>query len=719
MIINLVSLFFFVVYLSFLGYMLEGVLVRVFYFERNWRTLFLGIFGAFWLVGSLAGAGIVFWKFSTAMAVGVLGLTAIIVSLFHCFIVGRRSPRVVPSPLLGESGREVLQRNWNNLKSVISRHQTPLSVSPLKGERSLYEALVILFFTLDAIGFYLLAISKTGSSLATPWQTISPYFIYFFAAATLVLGLLIYRSKSPGLLVLLVAHTFLLHSYLPLTHSLIYGADGWRHIASEANILDGNSIAPAVVTDDSRVWSATFLIGKLAYSQLWGISVMLAKISGLSLIEINKWLLPVVWSLFVPILLFEIGKSLGWSTRRSLLLVWLSFLPYALQAGGSFTLPVNLGFISWLFLILLMLKREEKPEPQQLLFLIGGGMLLVFGYTLFTILFWMGWLLLEILKRTNMHIPTIAIGGVCIVLCVSCIVLLEWVFGYSGIRPSGFLSGFTQMIGNFTSYYLANGPRPHAIATGNVIFNQAPTYAFVVNLFTIFRWWLVAFMIIFLLTVKFGWIKYFRSQNFKLQWLSIITAGLFIAYVISRYFLPGEHLLTRRLEIVLAFLMLVLFVAGVNAGKFLISNFQFLILQRRTILTLGIIIYSIAITASYSLGPNTGTISTDEYAAMKFVNAQIGDDKPCVIAGTFPLLGLQAISKGKIVGGGFPIDHNFAQPELKSFYNPQNTITEILYNVELTDKITKAGQCWLLVENSNLTDASSTVFGSVEVRRVP
>ena len=46
-----------------------------------------------------------------------------------------------------------------------------------------------------------------------------------------------------------------------------------------------------------------------------------------------------------------------------------------------------------------------------------------------------------------------------------------------------FFEAIKQFIGNLLGWYVAAGPRPHDILTGNILFNQVPSYAFVPNLF--------------------------------------------------------------------------------------------------------------------------------------------------------------------------------------------------------------------------------------------
>src|SRR3989338_4069105 len=170
---------------------------------------------------------------------------------------------------------------------------------------------ILAYLFLVSLGFYLLYISRTGESILSPWQTIHPIFIYVFFAATLLLGLMIVfpRLKSSNLLILLILHSLLLHSYLPLTHDLLYGADQWRHIANEEQILQWNWPNKPVLSDGTQDgWNA----GDLAYGLFWVVEAGMAKVTMLDLITINKWLIPILWSVAFPVFLYWIGRKIFW-----------------------------------------------------------------------------------------------------------------------------------------------------------------------------------------------------------------------------------------------------------------------------------------------------------------------------------------------------------------------------------------------------------------------
>jgi len=126
------------------------------------------------------------------------------------------------------------------------------------------------------------------------------------------------------------------------------------------------------------------------------------------------------------------------------------------------------------------------------------------------------------------------------------------------------------------------------------------------------------------------------------------------------------------------------------------------------------LVFSVIISASYSLGPDTGAVSGDEYAAMEKVwSEDRSSPTHCVVADVYPLLALEKISAKQVVGGGFPINQYFAQPELTAIMGgiKQGVSVNLLARAKY---ITNAKQCWL-VGNFNYGRPPEAVFGKIKV----
>lgn len=676
---------FLLIYFWWVGKKSRLLLTERFAFAHNGLTKILGIF--FVLIGWswVAGALIVFFPFTSLVLAAAFFINgAIFVFLSHKIA----KPEEKPDDIYNDE--------------------------PIAEEAPGAKFGALAFLVLVGYGFYLLVASQTGRAIFSPWQTISSSYIFIFFLSALILGLLIFSHlRVKTLLLFLFLQTLLLHSYLPLTHKLLYGADQWRHIGNEQRLLDRKEFKPAELRaadfdapksqitnpkfqTNSKLQNLKIKIGQLSYGNFWSANVLFAKFFANDLIAVNKWLMPILWSIIFPLLLFEIGLALGWTRRNSLFFCWLGLLPFAWQAAGSFTLPVNWGFLVWLFLVVLILKRLKSPQKGQLPVLIFAGLGSVFGYALYFILFWLGWGVAEVIKCKVVKFKAVALVLISLVV----IPAIELFSGYS--RWSAKIDWFgqiRQVLGNFSAYFLAAGPRPHDIDAGNIIFNQTPAYAFAPNLFTQWRWWLVVFAVGFFLIFGYGLARAWRRGPATVKWFAILAAGLLSGYIISMYFLSGGHLLARRLDAVLALFLLAMFFYGLipllpRGGEGGVAEVGGRVKQHKY--TLAILILSLAIAASYSLGPDTFTASENEYQAAAYVwSKEKFAEKHCVLADTYPLLALEAVSAKEIIGGGFPIDANFAQSERVGLIKQMNlAINNSL--LTRTVELTGANHCWFI-----------------------
>ncbi len=631
--------FLFLVYLLVLGTYYRRVLTKFFNFLDKTTTVFVGAFLGLFIFAGLSGVGVVFYRLDAAVIAGAIFISGALGSVSHEWAERARRAHTEVS----------------DLDDNIAKEQIP---------NVHFGALV--FLVLTAYGFYLLAHSVTGTAIDTPWWAIHPYFLYVFIIATLIIGVLVFSQlRARTILLLLIIYTFLLHSYLPLTHELFYGADQWRHLAAESRIVQGLNPGTVSIESADTPFFLSSTPGSLFYSQFWGLSVALGQVLQVDLITIAKWLLPIIWSIIFPLLVYNIGLRIFLHKKLVLFLIWLTALPFALTVSGSLTLPSNLGFLFWLLTIVLILSRLKEKRYEQIIILSILGIFSVFGYGLYLLLFIGAWILAEILSakffiKHKKYLAWMLGVGVAVALPT-----VELVVKYSewGSR-FGFWGGIKQFFGNFTAWYLATGPRPHTIDTGNVFFNQVPAAAFVANFFNQDLWWLVILASTILLMGLVGLVVALRSRDSRHQFFAFLFIALFGGYFVCRYLLSGANIISRRLDAPLAFLIIVLVMLAAQTIwlKYFekIQNWQ-----RRTVLLICIAVLSIGVGVSYSLGPNLNTTSTDAWRAMKYVYEQttmyVG--APCVLADTYPLLGLEYLSSKKIVGGGFPMGDNFSQVE--------------------------------------------------------
>ncbi len=683
------------IYLSYTSKFVKTALVKFFYFSSDSiRVRILSAFFVIFVFSSITGAIVLLYKLTTLVLVFDFFFVGLLLYVLHHWALKSRNDE-----------KEI---NYSKVKEKISLQMPKAKVGVL-----IY---VILWF----VSLVFLIGSRKDGNFLSPWQVINEWYIVIFFILTVIVGLLIFsKLKTKFILFLLILHTFLLHSYLPLTNSLIYGTDQWRHMAVERQIVSGQSIN-IVLNDEKPVNFVQALNpGKLAYAQLWATESVVAKTTSINLIKVNKWLVVLLFSLLLPILLYEIGLSLKFGPRKRLLLVWLSFLFFPLQSLGSVTLPVSFGFLSFLAMILLILKRVKKKRGEQLIILFLLFFLSLFGYSLYVILLGMFWLVIEMMskrkKEGRKFLNFLKVFCLTVFFAIS-IPLIELVTKYSVYSSKIVLMDqIKQFVGNVLGVYIASGPRTHDILGGNIFFNQTPIYAFVSNVFTDLRTVIPVLSIGFFLVILIGFVICLKRK--ELHWLAITGFALFLSYFIGFYILSGQRLLSRRLDLTISFVLLLLLTMGLY--KLLVENKKNASLK--TVVTL--IIISFAITLSYSLGPDTKTVSSNQFKAMEYIYEETNNDNTfCVISDTYSLLALEYHSSKKIVGGGFPMDKDFNQDiRTKVLKKIEDGSASFEDNIFL---ITKSKRCFIVLKSTELNKARDSVarrgslkniFGNVEV----
>ncbi len=656
--IGVVGMLLLAVYLGILTHWWREIFTQAFRFEKGFASVLLSLFGAVLFVSSIEAI--------------VLALYTTTAFLTWCsLVVGGVVTFVIRQLVLSRSrGSRIAGKARVPAVQVFPR--TPL--------------LSWVYVGLWVVTFVLLFRVHTTEVLFSPWQTLHTWVLPLMFLLTALLGVLIFsKQKTTHVLVLVLLHSVLIHLYLPLSHTLPWGGDVWRHMAVESQLSEGEIIQPVLFGTEAR-WREmigvdvpeVFLIPqKYSYGQFWSLAVIANQVTQVSLQTINIWLMPLLWSLIFPLLLFRIGRMVTKSWRGGLLFAWLSFLAFPLQVLGAITLPVSLSVLSFFFVLMLWLQYLGRQESVQRALTLLFVFLMIFGYVLGFVLMVLillaTWLLGLIHRRV--HTPArgwLAIAGTAL-LGILAIPVLEFVSEISHLPGFFSVVGETKRaVGQLFGWYFASGIRPHDIASGNLLFNHTPTYAFVSSIFTVWRWWVIPFMVLFWSGVVYGLFVYIKEKQpvrFLLPaWLCI---SLFGGYKIGWFFLEGDRLFSRRLDPFVSTLGILFFCIAVIA-VFMRLRFRSRIVRRSVASVLVIVLSWFAVTA-YASGPDMRSVSVDEYAVAEFVHDSIDTyglppTDVCVLADTWVLLPLEAMSAGDIVGGNFPIDYQFGQHERVGIY---------------------------------------------------
>lgn len=685
-------------YLIVVGRFWQTILKKTLSFSKKLLiNKILAIWVGWLLLSFICAICVVYYTLSPSIIFGCLVANAFLVVILSAFVnkIRNNSPVVTVEK---NEGQIIFPRRW---------------------------LIVGLFFVVWAFALSLLIVTLRGETVGfSTWQFISQYFLPLFFCLMIVCGILLFsRFKSQTILICFIFLSVLLHLYLPLSHTNPWGGDVWRHLANEKQIQSGQLVMPVLFGPEAK-WHEVvnidlpeaFLIPqKYNYGQLWGASVLLSEILRVDLIAINKWLMPIMFSILLPILLFKIGRILFGSRRKALLMVWLSFIFFPFQALGALTLPVSLGFLGFLFTLMLWLEYWQEGEKRQKNLALLFSFLMIFGYSLYFIVLWFliicSWLLKKfscnykplVCNRWRERWSFISI----FILSIFIFPILEMVSKISFIQSQiDWYSNLKQLLGQFSGWFYVSAIRPHDILSGNIFFNHTPDYAFVQNIFNSWRWWLLPVMLIVWLLIFFGFYKIVNKKEIEWRVFSLLSGMIGGGYIIGWFILAGDRLFTRRLDMLLAFLLLVLLSYSLQLITYSLKAFN-KAYSAKFIVILFIIAVSWFSTFTYASGPDMRVVNKDELAVANYINDGLCDTgyvlrDMCILADTWILLPLEGLSNGKIVGGGFPIDYQFGQKERVDLLNKFSTSPQIEDLTKMT-QLTGANDCWF-IQNTNLVD---------------
>jgi len=213
---------------------------------------------------------------------------------------------------------------------------------------------------------------STTQSIRSPWHIIPGYFFIFYILATLLLIALIWKQKSRFSLLFIIIHTFFTFSIALIIYKLGYGFDPFIHQATENVILQNGFITPK----------------PLYYLGQYSLVVALAKIFQSGIKHIDTFLVPVLFSIYIPSCIYLCLKSVlpnssSASRHHSYaLLATLAFLILPLSSFIS-TTPQALANIYAIIIIFLsfspsslrMGSGQPACPPYWRAVLEGGGVL--------------------------------------------------------------------------------------------------------------------------------------------------------------------------------------------------------------------------------------------------------------------------------------------------------------------------------------------------------
>jgi len=243
-----------------------------------------------------------------------------------------------------------------------------------------------------------------------------------------------------------------------------------------------------------------------------------------------------------------------------------------------------------------------------------------------------------------------------------------------------------------------------------------------------------------------------RKKPLAIKILAVFLLMIFLwQLIVNHYFYSGVRILTRRMNLIIGFLVAILFISGLT--NFLKNKNGFISRLAKSYFAI-FLISTIFITA-YPSGPSLGMVTTNERRAAQYIWNQIqnqstqkdlsarpstkdlcfGSKFPeaeqvrygagkiqnsrfCVLASTWPLLALEEVSGRQIVAGGFPQYFEYQQPERVELFEKMNQDPS-LEIMNQTIKITGADACYFMTEerwtNQNILNKIRKILGEPKI----
>jgi hypothetical protein len=254
------------------------------------------------------------------------------------------------------------------LLAIQNRKQQSRSSVPASEKKSVRTEdfksvlLTLPFWSSVAVAVSLLLSGRTGEGVTSVWLTIPNLFIvaYFVAALSLVV-LLFFTKLHFGLkLALVCVFSLLSHSlFLFVWYPGRYG-DPWSHLGEIRYLLKAGE--PYAY---SWMLQNTLVVDLLKFRALQGLVAFFERILYSDLYWVYMLFVPVLWSVFTPILAYKVADSMALKKSRlfPILASFVTVIFTYLIAWGAISVPNSLGFIFFFIsaaLFLLWVRRGER-----------------------------------------------------------------------------------------------------------------------------------------------------------------------------------------------------------------------------------------------------------------------------------------------------------------------------------------------------------------------
>lgn len=246
---------------------------------------------------------------------------------------------------------------WPNPKDAVTEEKNVIGSSR-------FSPIYVVCVSLIVYSFYLLLEARSGWVYGDVWSVVSPsFFVVYFLAAFVLVGIILYSNTWASSKVLLTI-LFSLVSSIVFALVLYPGNAGdpmdhlgfARLVYGYGELKRGHELTP---------FHIYWLLKEKGLALLSG---GLSKMFWVDVYWVHTFILPVMWSLFIPLAAFKIGRLLGWQDRVGILAGFLASFHVGFAGWASRTTGNSLGFVPFFVSVCFSL-WYMKTERRMLMFL--------------------------------------------------------------------------------------------------------------------------------------------------------------------------------------------------------------------------------------------------------------------------------------------------------------------------------------------------------------
>lgn len=487
----------FLVFIGLVGVLSTKVIVKIFPFNRV-ESFFYGVILAF-IVFGLFGSFFVSWfKYDFWL----MWLSIILSTIL--FVL---ADKLIKTPSLKNEQKNTIinAKDWPRIVWVI-------------------------FYLAMISGIVSTILLAKGEKIFSPWEVLPWWFIIsVFAGFIFILWSIVEKINFKKVFYSIIVLSFLIHSYL-LVYQNGFGGDRFRHLGSENRLLQKLDYQPTLLTKDLwttnigslKIPQALVDQAKTSYGFQWSIEVFISQLTGVEVFQINKFLLPIIWSLIFTFLSYLIGLFVFSDKSKALISAIIGNGFYLLQYYGAQGLPASYGVIVVLAIIPIWLSYLKTGDKKILLLASVFTILSYFNYSLsFLVLVFFGFLSLALRKKRSL--------GIIVTIIIPLFVFGLEIFG-----------------GNYFDFFL--NKLKNAWSAGNLLYFNSLSRFFWINgdlLEKIDILFIFIFIFVSIFAFRQCWVKKDPSR----LTLCLMFYSLILAYFFSWILLSGEHFLARRLTL--------------------------------------------------------------------------------------------------------------------------------------------------------------------------